>query len=149
MNAFRVHIAGQDQTATFTSLYGGRYESLMADQRLKVKSGALDEGLLRDVTSPDALDRAFMELLRHRSQIDTLPFDFPRKPGLAGAVMFKVRAFLWKLLRYQHDRMSSRQNRVNAWMINSLEAQVATLNDKVEDLRKQLERTTGSAGKEH
>jgi len=133
-------IAGKDRSDEFLSATRQRLEQMRRDPSLQPRPGSLDVGLLGDLSGPDVLDRAFLELLRHRSQIDTRPFQFPRKPGMLGTLMFQVRKILWKLLRYQHDRMSSRQNQVNAWMINAHEYQVAALNDKVEELRKQIER---------
>ncbi|HMP89831.1 MAG TPA: hypothetical protein PJ991_06505 [Kiritimatiellia bacterium] len=145
MSNVKVTIAGQDQSELFRNEVDARYDALINDSRVGVRPGSLDVGLLSDQPNPEAMDRAFVELLRHRSQIDTLPFDFPRKPGRLGKLMFTIRAFLWKLLRYQHDRMSSRQNRVNAWIINHLEAQINAQNEKIEELRKQIERLSGGS----
>lgn len=68
--------------------------------------------------------REFMRLLRSRDAVDTLPFAAPRRPGLFGALMARFRCLLWRLLRYQHDRIAFRQNMVNFLLRHALELEI-------------------------
>ena len=76
---------------------------------------------LRNARSAAEYQDILLGLIRIRRGIATSDFDMPRKPGPAGWVMARVRAFLWKLLRYQHDRMAFQQNVLNELLLSALE----------------------------
>lgn len=69
---------------------------------------------LRDAPSEAAYLSTFAELVRHRQHTDTRSLPLPRRPGVKGWFAGKLRTALWRVLRYQHDRMSFRQNLVNS-----------------------------------
>lgn len=68
----------------------------------------------------DYLDN-FIRLLRYRDAYDTYDFDIPRRPGLVGAIMARIKKILWKLTRYQHDRIAFRQNLINGLFTSAIE----------------------------
>jgi hypothetical protein len=82
----------------------------------------------------DEFTSRYVRLSRVKQHTDTLRFHIPRKPGPGGAIMGLVRAFFWKLLRYQHDRMAFRQNIINTQFATALELQ----QDETESLRARL-----------
>jgi hypothetical protein len=45
----------------------------------------------------------------------------PRKPGFSGAVMARLRIFLWQLHRFLVDRIAFRQNHVNTMLTRALQ----------------------------
>ncbi len=63
----------------------------------------------------------FLRLLRYRDAVDTLDFDIPRRPGPVGGCWQRAKRLLWKLLRYQHDRIAFRQNLINGLFTQALE----------------------------
>lgn len=68
----------------------------------------------------DFLER-FIQLIRIRHGLMTGPFLAPRKPGVFGRCMAGIKMVLWKLLRYQHDYMSSQQSALNELLAGALE----------------------------
>jgi hypothetical protein len=78
---------------------------------------------LRDARDEREYVDILTELVRLRHHIDTLDFRPPRRPGLLGAIMGRLRMLLWRLLRYQHDRMAFRQNQVNSCLMALIEFQ--------------------------
>lgn len=119
----KIEIAGQDRTAewkpaldTETARMAERGECVFFPPEISALRlrGAKNEAEYLD---------ALTDLVRRRHHIDTLGFRVPRRAGAAGAVMGKIRSFLWKLLRYQHDRMAYRQNLVNSHLMALLEMQ--------------------------
>ena len=95
--------------------------------------------LARAQSEAEYLDR-LIGLIRSRNAVDTLDFAIPRKPGVASLVMTKLKGFLWKLLRYQHDRVAFRQNLINALQGSALEYEIALRQKAVADLDQRLKR---------
>lgn len=85
------------------------------------------------------LDR-HIELLRSRNCVDTAHFDFPARPGLMGCLMYLIRRFLWKVLRYQHDRMAFHQNSINVQLAYELEFEKEARKKDVKALEERLNR---------
>jgi len=92
------------------------------------------------------LDR-YCRLLRLRYSVSTEAFPIPGKPGLAGTILRSVKSALWKLLRYQHDRMTLQQNAINELIISSVEFQrassrqtITALEDRIQSLETEVAR---------
>lgn len=92
--------------------------------------------------APDYLDR-FLLLLRSKTHVGTLAFDIPRRPGLMGHIQGAARAFLWRVLRYQHDRLAFRQNVINTQLASALEFERAE-SKKLAERIAALEKKSGS-----
>ncbi len=78
------------------------------------------------------------DLVRRRQHIDTRGFKVQRRKGWIGLPLWALRVILWKLLRYQHDRMAFRQNEVNSNFMALMEAQaveMARLRGELDRLR--------------
>jgi len=93
-----------------------------APPKVSAEIGAL--ALHKSVSDADYLNH-FVRLLRYRDAFDTYAFDIPRRPGLSGAIMARVKKALWKLLRYQHDRIAFRQNLINGLFTSAVEFEMA------------------------
>ena len=98
------------------------------------------------------LDR-LVEFVRSRSSLHTDDFYIPRRPGAAGHLLAWARQKLWRLLRYQHDRMAFQQNLVNSQVTLALEfmrseyrRQSAELSARLEQVEQALEGMGRDAG---
>ena len=78
------------------------------------------------------------KLLRLRYALSTEPFPIPGKPGATGTLLRRVKGFLWKLLRYQHDRMAFQQNAINELVISALDLQRATSQQAIASLEQRI-----------
>lgn len=139
----KITVAGKDRSGDL-----GRDVAAAADRLAAVPGGigalAPDHTALRlKVVDPrqDYLGK-FIDLLRIRHGIRTADYYIPRGPGLRGRVAVALKTFLWKLLRYQHDRIAFQQSAVNELAINALEFQQA----RIEELERRLGRLEKSVG---
>lgn len=85
----------------------------------------------------DYLER-FCKLMRLRYALTTETFPIPARPGAAGNLLRKLKGFLWKLLRYQHDRMAFQQNSINELVISSIDFQQAAAQRKLDSLEQRI-----------
>ena len=117
----RVIIASQDRTATLGAQIresarrradGGTPRFLSPEHSALTLKAAHDQA--------DYL-RIYSRLIGIRHGIQTESFAIPRKAGWGGAIVARIKKLLWKLLRYQHDRMAGQQNLVNELVIAGLE----------------------------
>ncbi len=132
----KITVAGQDRSSDLGQAMSAEAARLQAAGGI----GALapDHTALRlKVADPrqDYLGK-FIDLLRIRHGIRTTDYYIPRGPGLRGKVAVALKTFLWKLLRYQHDRITYQQNTVNELTINALEFQQA----RIAELERRLAR---------
>lgn len=108
-----------------------------APPKISAEIGAL---ALHQATSDSDYLQHYLRLLRYRDAFDTCDFDIPRAPGLFGAVLGGVKKILWKLLRYQYDRIAFRQNLINGLFTGALEFEIAERKRREGELGKRLER---------
>lgn len=94
---------------------------------------------LRDARDEDEYGRLFARLLHYRNHVDTQAFHVARRDGFVGGLLAKLRLKLWRVLRYQHDRMFFRQNLVNSHMTALLEAQASCFSREIEQLRARID----------
>lgn len=86
----------------------------------------------------DYLER-YGKLMRFRYALCTDPFPIPGKPGFAGTLIKKLKTFLWKLLRYQHDRMSHQQNAINELVISAQDFQNSAIQQRLNTLEQRIQ----------
>lgn len=132
----KIQIAGRDCTNEWGAILETEPRRMAALGECAFLPPEISALRLRGQPNHAAYLDALEDLVRRRHHMDTVGFRIPRKPGTMGAVLFRVRTVLWKLLRYQHDRMAFRQNQVNSNLMALLEMQGAEL----QELRKRLER---------
>ena len=132
-------VAGQDRTADL----GAAVRADAARRPMGPKPGTLPESIsalrLRQSASEADYLAELLRLLRYRDNVDTLPLDIPRRPGLAGALAAKIKAVLWKVLRYQHNRITGRQNMINNLYTSALEFEHRARQREIQELRRRLE----------
>lgn len=139
----RIVVAGIDKTTEIggeLTRRSARHQGALspwsaADSALSLKAS-------RNMT--DYLDR-YGKLMRLRYALCTDPFPVPGKPGFTGNLMKKAKAFLWKLFRYQHDRMAHQQNAINELVISAQDFQnsaftqrMAVLEQRVKELEAEI-----------
>ena len=135
----KILVANNDRTPELQPRLLEQSKRCEADPRCAFLPWTLNALSLRDAKDGAAYYRRFLELIRYKNHVDTLVFEIPRRAGFAGALMARFKRFLWKLLRYQHDRMAFRQNLINSQLTSALEFQQAEIK-KLEDRLSHLER---------
>ncbi len=93
--------------------------------------------LARSTSDTDYLEQ-YLRLIRHREAVGTFDFKIPRKAGLVGGCLAAFKALLWKLLRYQHDRMTFRQYLINNQLTSALLLEVAARRKDLSDLEQRV-----------
>ena len=132
----RLIVAGQDRTADIgaeISRRAARHQGALSPW--SAQDSALSLKASRD--RADYLNR-FGKLLRLRYAVSTESFPIPGKPGVAGSLMKKLKGVLWKLFRYQHDRMAFQQNVINELVISGLDFQRETSCQTIRDLEDRI-----------
>jgi len=131
----KITVANQDRTADLGA-------ALQASARARRQSGPqpiilppeISALALRDAASDADYLAILIRLMRRREDSDTRDFDVPRRAGRAGALLAAVKKALWKLLRYQHDRMAFQQNLFNELTVSALEYEAARRQQEHEEL---------------
>jgi len=85
----------------------------------------------------DYLDK-LTTLMLSRTGIGTLDFHIPRRPGFVGNCGAALKRLLWKLLRYQHDRVAFQQNCINIQLTAAIEFMRAEYEHKIEALERKV-----------
>lgn len=135
-----VWLDGEDVWPGLAADLAGLAASLRDDPDLVRLPPVLRAASLAEAGSEsEYLDRS-IALLRRKAHIDTLTYPIPHRPTFAGRIQLRVRRFLWKLLRYQHDRMAFRQNLVNSQVVAQLEFQREAMKRELEELRARVAR---------
>ena len=135
----RLIIAGQDRSSDIGATLSGqakRHQGALS--RWSPGDSALS--LKHSRNAADYLTR-YCRLMRLRYAVSTESFPIPGKPGASGSLLRKVKGFLWKLLRSQHDRMAFQQNSVNELMISAADfqqARIAALEQRIQQLETDL-----------
>ncbi|MGD9611943.1 MAG: hypothetical protein AB7V22_03490 [Kiritimatiellia bacterium] len=131
-------VAGKDRSADL----GRQVAAAAARLQATASIGALapEHSALSLRESSDGADylRRLVGLLRLRHGLRTTDYYAPRAPGLRGRLSATLKKFLWKLLRYQHDRMAFQQNLVNELAIAALEFQQGHLDGELAELKARL-----------
>lgn len=111
---FRVQVAGEDRTATLGRDLVGQAQGRRDANLERLLAGEMTLLSLCEAQSmPDYLER-HLRLLRVRTSVDPAFFVVPpARPGFAGRCIFQLRRFLFKLLRYQFEWLTFRQNLIN------------------------------------
>lgn len=141
-----ISVAGKDRSQDLGQKIDHAAEQLRknpdAPEYLPLDYSALS---LRDAAdAADYLNR-LIELIRRRSELNTIAFRIPRAHGPIRRVFSRVRAVLWRVLRYQHDHMAFQQNIINTQTASFLEflfhdqrQEITRLRERIEQLEAQL-----------
>ena len=138
----KIIIGNKDRTTEFGPVLKAGADARMADKEHEQLPWSLHALSLRDAKNePEFLDR-WAELSRKKSNV-ALRLNMPKPPGLASQLIWYARGFLWRLLRYQHDRIAFRQNLVNSQVSATLEFQ----HDEIRRLRARIDEIENRGGK--
>ena len=146
----KLSVAGQDRTHDL-----GRE---LRQQAAVMERGESNHKPKPSLVAPDIMPLARVQseaeyldqligLIRSRNAVDTLDFAIPRKSGMVGLCMTRLKAFLWKLLRYQHDRIAFQQNLINTQLTSALEFELAQRQKETADLKRRVAELEKQGGK--
>ena len=132
----RIVVAGIDKSSEI----GSELTRRAARHRGPLSPWSAADSALSLRASRDMMDylERYGKLMRLRYALSTDPFPIPGKPGTAGSLMKKLKAFLWKLFRYQHDRMAYQQNAINELVINAQDFQNSTMRQQISSLEQRI-----------
>ena len=137
----KLSVAGQDRSHDL-----GRE---LRRQAAVMERGEANHKPKRALVAPDIMPLARVQseaeyldqligLIRCRNAVDTLDFAIPRKSGVVGLFMTRLKARLWKLLRYQHDRIAFQQNLINAHLTSALEFEITQRQKETADFKRRV-----------
>ncbi|MBI2440359.1 MAG: hypothetical protein HYV35_03200, partial [Lentisphaerae bacterium] len=135
----KIIVAGQDRTGELLPELRERsaaFARAAEHRKPKLLPSDISARALAEAKSEAAYLNELIRLLRLREGVDTLPFSIPSRPGLRGWVMVQVKRALWRLLRYQHDRIAFRQNLINTMLTSALEFEVRQRQKEVAELQR-------------
>ena len=144
----KIWIAGEQDPALEASIKAVASERTCdpgAPVRRDPESSAMILG--QAVDEADYLDR-LVRLAWIQPDISTGDFDIPRRPGFCGRWMAVFKGMLWKLLRYQHDRMAFQHNRVYSQHAALFEFERAEYLNKISNLEARIERLEGASARD-
>lgn len=131
-----LNIAGKDRSADLGATLARqsqRHQGALSPWSPRDSALSLKESQ----NATDYLER-LCRLMRLRYALGTETFPIPARPGVAGNLLRKLKGFLWKLLRYQHDRMAFQQNSINELVISSLDFQQAASKRRIDSLEQRI-----------
>lgn len=134
----RLTVANNDVTAGLGQEVSISAKAMVADKardEVSAEDSVLSLRLAKN--EADYLDR-LMALMRSRAGTGNYDFHVPRKPGLVGNLGALLKRVLWKLLRYQHDRVAFQQNSVNTHLTAALELMRSEYEHKIEVLERKI-----------
>jgi hypothetical protein len=130
----KIIIASKDRTAELAPGLKTGADARMADTCHEPLPWSLNALSLAEAKTETEFLERWADLSRRKSNMD-LRLNTPRPPGFAGRMIWFARGFLWRLLRYQHERVAFRQNLINSQTAATLEFQY----DEIRRLRARLD----------
>jgi len=95
---------------------------------------------LKEAKNEAEFAERFCRLVRMRHGVSTDDFAIPTRGGWQGGIAGGIKRLLWKLLRYQHDRITYQQNVLNELLIAAIELQQKLLAQREGELTARLTR---------
>lgn len=130
-----IKVAGQDRAAQFSADFHQRLRDMVATGRFLQRPQDVSALQLRAAQGEGDYTHRLIALLHHRNHVDLTLYDIPTRPGLKGALFRRVKTVLWKLLRYQHDRVCFRQNLINSHLSAAIEFEHQVMADEISRLQ--------------
>ncbi len=134
----QIVIGGCDRTAELLEPMAGAVRAMEERKDSVFLPEHVSALRLACVRSGTELALEYARLIRYSQHVDPGAFCLPPPRGAKGRVMHALRMVLWKVLRYQHERMFFRQNLVNSHLTGLLELQareLRLLRSEVDQLR--------------
>lgn len=149
----RLEVAGRDRSGDLGRDIAGAAGTMVAAKTEDELPALLEPGksvlsLRSSKNEAEYLDR-LTTLMLSRTGVGTFEFYVLRRPGLLGNAGAALKRILWKLLRYQHDRVAFQQNSINMQLTAAIEFMQAEYEQRIEALEKKVaELEKKSAGAE-
>ena len=131
-------VAGKDRGSDLGQEIAAAAAQLQASGTICALSPEHSALVLKASTDRADYLRRYVALLRLRHGVRTADYYVARRPGWTGQMAAAVKTLLWKLLRYQHDRIAFQQNAVNELAIDALEFQRDELERDLADVKRRL-----------
>lgn len=119
----RIIVAGKDRSAELGPALAEEADRRSQDPRCLFLDWSVNALSLADARDEGDYLHRLTRLVRAKNHVDTRIFDIPRRPGRLGSALAGFKRLLWKVLRYQHDRVTFRQNLINSNLTALLEFQ--------------------------
>jgi len=141
----RIVVAGEDRSEALGARIARALSSRSDGGLPRTAAENVDALSLPEAGSEQEFETRHLAALRMRTQLRTADFAIPERPGLRGRLQRSLKRFLWRLLRYQHDRMAWQQNQVNAQFMTAIELlrdlhgrELDGLRESVDELERRL-----------
>lgn len=96
--------------------------------------------LLREATDERDYLKKLIDLMLLKAGLSAEDFYIPRRSGCRGWLSAALKRILWKLLRYQHERLVFQQNAVNTQIAVVLQFLMEESRERLAELEQRLER---------
>ena len=123
----QILIDGHDRTAEFAKSMAAAVQAMEQRKDSVFLPPHLSALRLREARSGAELGSLYADILRYRCHVDPSAFFLPPPRTLRQRAMNLLRRLLWKVLRYQHERMFFRQNLINSHLTGLLDLQAREL----------------------
>lgn len=94
---------------------------------------------LRETRTETEYQSILIRMIRCRDNVDSMPFTIPHRGGWRGRCAAWVKGKLWHLLRYQHDRITFRQNLINSLYAGAMEFERSLHGKEIAALKARLQ----------
>ena len=134
----KIIIANKDRSTELGPGLKAGADARMADPQFVPLPWLLNALSLHDAKNESEFLERWAELARRKGNVD-LRLNLPVPLGLIDRMKRLVRGFVWRVLRYQHERVAFRQNLVNSQVAATLEFQhdeILRMRSRVEVLEK-------------
>lgn len=143
----RIAVAGKDRTGDLGRTLAEEAARLESAGPIGRFAPAHSAVVLKESAGAADYQRRFIDLLRMRQAVQTADYYVPRAPGLRGRAAAALKTVLWKLLRYQHDRISFQQNLINELALDALEFQQGRTDRELANLKRRVASLEGGRAK--
>lgn len=130
---------GRDVSAEWGEHLRDEVAHMQARQRCAFWPAHLSALRLREASSEGAYDLIFADLLRYRRHVDTQAVAPEPRPGLRGRLAAGLHRLLWRLMRFQHERLFFRQNLINSHLAALAEFQARHQAEMLADMSARLD----------
>ncbi len=134
-----ISLAGRDITRDVKQRIEQAISSRLPDKAPKFLSPPASALTLLDAESEADYLARLLNLIRYRDAVDMRDFEIQRKPGFLQGILARARAFLWRALRYQHNRVAFQQNLINGLFTGALEFELLQREAEIGELRERLD----------
>lgn len=134
-----ISLAGQDYTDAWLSAFREQQSGMLKTGRFLRGPAATSALRVASARSSAEALQIWINLLPYREHVGLETFDIPARPGWRGRLTRGLRSVLWRLLRYQHERICFRQNLVNSHLVAALAFERAHFSEEIAKLQARID----------